>query len=556
MAVAAIALTAVTISRPFAPPTSSPAPQAVAGQVARDQYSKQCAPGKFDGRCLYDTVWLAFDQIEMYLGGTGKQRAEFAAWRRKFDHTGDLDCPDATAANKFACPSADRAIAQMVDSIGQVFDYYFEPDRATSAKQLEHSELEGIGASLSLKDAQDLLKDLPGGTTEKQSRALLKVGPGHELTVMADPDKDAPAAGVLKKGDVIVAVKEADSPAEPVKVEGMTLDEAVGHIRGKKGTKLEVTFDRTGKDGTVSQTVTITRAHVNRHVVHVTEIPGKAVVITIEDWNADTLEQDLPEALALANSKNLPVIGDFRNNPGGMINFGQMFIRSVLPWGVELEIVGRNFDSAEFFQERTILESGFVIVTRQNSNSSQPAPLLRGSRNRLLVDPTRRIGILINGGTASTSEIVALALQANHRATVVGTPSVHKDEAQEVINFAYGRRAHIPTYFFRPGGRPMQELLPDKEVTMTEADIKEGRDPQLDALVAILQEQVAADATRSERQKSWAGERDKWRRQSVCARDKVHQLPVGAEVTKEIGEQIAKSCETSSPPAAGAGKSQ
>ena len=509
-------------------------------ELRKDTYTSKCNPDRFDGRCLYDVTWQAQDQIEMYLGDS-KQRAEFAKWRHKFDDTHDLDCPEATKENGFACPSADRVIEQMIYSISQEFDYYFDVATTRQVQQLEHSDVEGIGVQLVLKDAIGLVRTFPPGTTEEQGRKLLKVSPGHELVIVSDPEEDSPSFNVLKKGDAIVAVQEFGDTGKPLELEGMTKDEAVGHIRGKTGTKVQVTFDRPAGDGPPArQTVTIARAHIDRHVVHMAVIEGKAVLIKIDDYEADTFPADFDRIIAKANALKLPIIFNERGNHGGRIGSGQRLLQRVMEQGVELETFGREFDSDVFYDEQIIITRDARVVLTREVNGSNPAimPKLL-ERLPLLVDPNTPIAVLIDGESASTSEIVAGALQSAHRARLYGMPSFRKDEGQEEVPLPYNRRAHIPTYFFRPGGKPIQQLVPDVQIDRTKEDIEAGRDPQLDAAVAGVTAEAAEVAHQAELAKARTEEREKYRKMFICQRNKAAELPPGQPVT----EEIVKSCE-------------
>lgn len=506
-------------------------------ELRPDRYTKQCNPNKFDGRCYYDAVWQAFDELELNLGDP-KRRAEFAKWRHRFDNTGELDCPEAAASNDFACPSADRAAWQMINSIGEEFDYFFDVETTKKVSEQEHSTLEGIGVSVSIKDLQVILAGLPKSTTQKEARAALKVGPGHELLVMEDPNENNPAAGFLRKGDVIVAVKEAGASGDALKVEGLTLDEAVSHLRGKQNTKVEVTIDRAEQGTTVRLTHTLTRAHVDRHVLHVHEIEGKAIVLKIDDFSTDTFPKDFQAALSQIAQSRLPIVVDLRDNPGGTIGFGQMLIRALVGQGVELETIEREFASNVFLRSRILLDQSSVVGLAQRSDTGATS-ISGGGRAALNIDPARPVGVLINGQSASTSEIVSGALKFSRRAIVYGTPSFGKDAGQQPILFPYGRRAQIPVMVFLPGGEPIQKLVPDREIPISADDIKQGRDPQLDALVEALQQESFNAAAQEAQVKRHEEDRASYRARALCIRDKAAQLPLGVQLT----EESAKSCD-------------
>jgi carboxyl-terminal processing protease len=508
--------------------------QKASASLSSGTFLSRCDKEKFDGRCLYDTTWQAFDQMEMYLAEPDA-RNEFAAWRHKFDRTGDLDCPDARKDNGFKCESLDRALNLMVNSIGQQFDYLFDVAGSQSVRDMEHSSLIGIGVRVGIKDVQSIIATLPKEANQAQAESRIMVGPGHELTVMEEPERDAPSFGILHEGDIILAVRESGSTDNPRPLNGLTMSASVALIRGPQNTSVELSIERAGT-GT-QETVTVRRAHVPRHAVHVRQIAGQATVIKIDDFEADTFVHDIEEALKNANQSKLPIVLDLRNNPGGLLAYGQRLIEALLVRGLELEVTGRVFGEGDYFNERQILHDNFKLYVLRQSRADE-MKIRVGDRSSLLVDPKIPVGVLINGASASASEVVAGALQVNHRAVVVGTPSYLKDEVQHQVLLPYGRSAHIPTSVFMPGGRPVYEMVPDQEVAPPKDLNSHNQDPQLDRLVSMLEEQARASDERNLRAQQWAKERAEHRRQFVCIRNKQAELAPGEKMT----EALVKTC--------------
>src|SRR6185437_9833848 len=163
----------------------------------------------------------------------------------KFDNTGDLNTIEGTY----------RAIMIMRDSLGERFDYVNPPSQAAAEKQEIHSDLVGIGIPVGLNDLKGIKNDLPKRPTKDQVESALKIRAGHELMIVADPFEGGPAYGVLKKGDIITAV-------DGHKLDGLSLEDASALIRGKAGTKVDVTVQRTQNGEVTTPTFTFTRAAI------------------------------------------------------------------------------------------------------------------------------------------------------------------------------------------------------------------------------------------------------------------------------------------------------
>ncbi|HMR55571.1 MAG TPA: S41 family peptidase [Candidatus Doudnabacteria bacterium] len=278
------------------------------------------------------------------------------------------------------------------------------------------------------------------------------------------------------EGNIVVVAPLADSPAEKaglqakdiiVKVDDQTVvdwnvDEAVSVIRGEAGTQVRLTIFREGT-GTPFE-VTITRAQIEIKSVVLTyrEVNGRTVAILKMSRFGDDTERLLNAAITEIQGRNVAgIILDMRNNPGGYLE-------------TSVDV------SSEW------LERGKLVVTEARSDSDTITFNSSGS-NRL---GNYKTVVLINGGSASASEIVAGALKDNGKAVLVGEQSFGKGSVQELIPLRNDTAVKVTiAKWITPSGQNLNQggIEPDIKVEITPEDIEAGRDPQLDrALEEIL----------------------------------------------------------------------
>lgn len=330
--------------------------------------------------------------------------------------------PKETEAKETA-PSVTDFDSRTFDAILQrIKEDYVEP---VSHEKLLTGALNGMLAAL---DPHSTYLD-PKAYKELQIQTKSEYGGlGMEVTLengvvkVISPIDDTPAqkAG-LEPGDLIIAIDK-----KPVM--GKTINEAVELLRGQPGSNVTVHIKREGKD-VFEKTLTREKIHVKAVKWR---LEGKVGYIRIAQFNESTLPL-LKEALADFKKKEgdklQGLIIDLRNNPGGLfdvaINTSDLF----LPKGKE------------------------IVSTRgRNSKSDSHAYAKDGDITNNLP-----IVILINGGSASSSEILAGALQDNHRALIVGTKSFGKGSVQPVMPLTNGGALVLTTArYYTPSGRSIQ----------------------------------------------------------------------------------------------------
>lgn len=299
---------------------------------------------------------------------------------------------------------------------------------------------------LSKEALQQLNDDLAGTLSGIGAEVGIR---NNRLTIIA-PIADTPAAkaGLRAKDDI--AKIDGEDPS------GLSLDQAVAKIRGEKGTKVTLTIVRNNAQ---PFDVTITRDVITVSSVK-SELKAAGVgYIQITRFGADTGSAVATAASDLKTKGADRFIIDLRNNPGGYLD--------------------TSVKVAEVF-----LENKLIVEEKKNDTSINR---LTSGRGGALVGA--RLVVLINGGSASASEIVAGALQDHQAATLIGEKSYGKGSVQELAKLSEGAGLKVTiAHWFTPYGRNITKegIKPDIEVKLEAADLDAGRDPQLDRALQEL----------------------------------------------------------------------
>ena len=321
-------------------------------------------------------------------------------------------------------------IYQQLDLFGDIFErirgqYVEEVDAADlieAAIDGMLSSLDPHSSYLSPEDAADMRVQTRGefgglGIEVTQEEGFVKVVSPIDAT-------PADEAGI-EAGDFITHV-DGDS------VLGLSLDEAVGMMRGVVGSEIVITVVREGEDEPFD--VTIIRDTIKLTAVR-TRVEGESVVLRVTTFNDQTysnLEAGIEKQIEAAGGIDLGngFILDLRNNPGGLLTQAIRVSDAFLDKGEIVSTRGRDPENGD----------------RHNAtvgDLAQQKPLV----------------VLINGGSASASEIVAGALQDHRRAIVVGTKSVGKGSVQTVMPMRGSGAMKLTTArYYTPSGRSIQAL--------------------------------------------------------------------------------------------------
>jgi len=281
------------------------------------------------------------------------------------------------------------------------------------------------------------------------------------LTVIAPlPETPAYNAGILA-GDLIVKIDGTDT-------KDMSVDEAVRLIRGEKGTDVVLTIFREG--ASEFEDITITRDTINIPTVK-TEEKGDVFIITLYSFNAlsDMKMQEALRSYVVSGKQKL--ILDLRGNPGG-------FLQSAI-------------SIASYF-----VPAGKPIV-REGFGTGQAEEVYRSTGKTLRDHAPEQMVVLVDGGSASASEIVAGALQEHKIATLMGQQTFGKGSVQELIDLPSGASLKVTVArWFTPNGVSISTggLTPDIVINRSVEQRLAEEDPQLDAALRLLAgEKVVSD---------------------------------------------------------------
>ncbi|HZQ72540.1 MAG TPA: S41 family peptidase [Burkholderiales bacterium] len=304
--------------------------------------------------------------------------------------------------------------------------------------------LTGLDPHSAYLDAE-AFKELQVGTQGQFGGLGIEVGMEDGFVKVISPIEDTPAfkAGI-KPGDLIIKLDET-----PVK--GMTLNDAVKKMRGKPNTTITLTISRKGESAPL--VVTLTRA-----VIKVQSVKAKVIepgygwvrVSQFQEGTAEAMEKALESMFKQGQIKGLVL--DLRNDPGGLLH-------------------GAVAISAAFLQPKALVVStdGRAEDAKKKFFAS-PDDYARGSRGEDVLKnlpaavKSVPMVVLVNGGSASASEIVAGALQDHKRAVLIGTQTFGKGSVQTIMPLGNNTAIKLTTArYYTPGGRSIQArgITPD-----------------------------------------------------------------------------------------------
>ncbi|HEX9802338.1 MAG TPA: S41 family peptidase, partial [Gammaproteobacteria bacterium] len=335
-------------------------------------------------------------------------------------------------------------------------DYVEEVDDKVLLENAIRGMLSGLDPHSAFLD-QDEFRDLQVGTSGKFGGLGIEVSMEDGFVKVVSPIDDTPAqrAGVMA-GDLIIRLD--DTP-----VKGMSLNDAVNIMRGKPGTDITLTIVREGVERPF--TVTITRDIIKVDSVKSRMLDNGFGYVRISSFQSGTGD-DVRRAVSELKKENKGALNgmvlDLRNNPGGVLGAAVSVSDAFLRKGKVVYTEGRAVDAELDFNATPddVLDS---------------APLV----------------VLVNGGSASASEIVAGALQDHKRAVLMGTQTFGKGSVQTIFPMSNNTAVKITTArYYTPSGRSIQAegIVPDIEVK----PLKLARDDSGDGMELIKE----ADLTR------------------------------------------------------------
>jgi len=322
---------------------------------------------------------------------------------------------------------SEAAINGLLEALGDPYTSYVDAETYKLSIPELEGSFEGIGAVIAMEDG--------------------------EITVVS-PIAGSPAeAQGIRAGDKILEID-----GQPTS--GMSLAEAVLKIRGPQGTKVTLLILHPGE--TTPLEVEVIRAQIELDSVYLKMLPDDIAYIQITYFTERTHEELVAALNDAIETGAKGIILDLRNNPGGYLH-------------IVVEVAD------EF------LDGGIVLYQADDDgNITREWPASPGG---LATDLP--LVLLVNGGSASGSEVLAGALQDRERAPLIGTTTYGSGSVKAFYELSDGSALYLTTgRWLTPNGRLIEGvgLTPDIEVAMTEEDIESGRDPQLERAIEYIEE--------------------------------------------------------------------
>lgn len=318
------------------------------------------------------------------------------------------------------------SVGGMVEALGDPHTAFIDAKRAEIVRTGMQGSFEGIGATISMREGRLTIV------------SIIKGSPAERAGLRAEDI-------ILQVGDKVI--------------QNMDVTEAVMLIRGPKGTKVTLLIQRAKQD---AFTVEITRDTIRTPFVESRMIEGTPIAyLRLNEFGATAPNETAAALRELLAQKPTGLILDLRSNPGGYlpvsIDVASQFLKADLP----------------------------VLIVKDKKGN---ADVSRSKRGGLATEIP--LVVLIDAGSASASEIVSGALKDHHRATLIGVKTFGKGSVQHVYTLSDQSQLNVTiARFFSPAGNEINEVgvTPDIEVKMTEEDIANKIDPQLDAATKFLQ---------------------------------------------------------------------
>jgi carboxyl-terminal processing protease len=321
------------------------------------------------------------------------------------------------------------AIRGMLSTLDDQYTAFIEPTAASIIAEDATGEFEGIGAFVNMDE-----------TGRLEIVGIFEDGPAER-------------AGILE-GDRVLEV-------DGVPIVGISLYEAIGLIRGPADTQVTLLVEREGSSELFE--VVITRARLEVPTIDVEMLDANIGYIRLYEFNStatELMEDGLEELLA---QEPIGVIFDLRGNPGGWLD--------------------QAIEVADLF-----LDDGTIAIERWSDGREQLLPPSGADRGD--VGESIPLVVLVDGASASASEIVAGALQDRERAILIGELTLGKGSVQRPFTLSDGSQLRVTVArWFTPNDRVIhgQGLTPDIEVQWPEEELEPDQDPQLEEAIEYLQ---------------------------------------------------------------------
>ena len=342
------------------------------------------------------------------------------------DHEARLESLEDLIDEYYLNETDDEQLAQgiykgLIDGLGDQYSYYYTPEEYTEEKEASQGSYEGIGV---------LMQSLDDGTI---------------LIVECYDNAPGKQAGLLA-GDIITRVDDID-------VTEVELSDVVSHIREKVEGSIDISVLRGEGDKQEHLEITVPVTNVELPSVYSEMLQDDIGYIQITEFKSVTYHQfsDAHEQLQKDGMRRLIV--DLRDNPGGYVDVVCDILREILPEGLIFYTEDKHGEREEFFSE---------------GDSPIDIPL----------------AVLVNGDSASASEIFAGAVKDYEIGTIVGTTTYGKGVVQSIRAYPDGSAVKLTTsHYYTPNGHDIHEVGIEPDIIV---EAEEGRDAQLEKACEIL----------------------------------------------------------------------
>ena len=341
-----------------------------------------------------------------------------------------LDDKFVTAASTTPQTKIWGAIQGMTSSYGDPYTVFFPPQESKMFQEDISGNFEGVGMEIGIKNKQlQVVTPIKGSPAEK--------------------------AGV-KSGYLILKINDKATS-------DMSVDEAVKLIRGQKGTQVKITFLVPGTTKPIDKM--ITRDVIDIPTLETGSKPGGIFTIRLYSFTAQSADLFRNALRQFVVSGNHKLILDLRGNPGGYLDAA--------------------WDMASWF-----LPVGKVVVTEDFGKNGNPQ--IYRSKGYNIFNKDLQMYILVDGGSASAAEILAGALKEQGVAKLIGTKTFGKGSVQELVPITDDTSLKVTiARWLTPSGHNLSHdgLDPDYNVPVSDTDITNKADPQMDKAIELLNAQ-------------------------------------------------------------------
>lgn len=315
----------------------------------------------------------------------------------------------------------------LAGSLGDPYTYFLPPVEQKQFEEDLKGSFEGVGMEIAIRD---------------------------QILTVVSPLRQSPAerAGI-KAGDRILKIDDTDT-------RGMDVTSAVNLIRGEKGTTVTLLIAREG--ASEPKEYKVTRDVINVPIIVTTLRPDGIFVIELTSFTANSPALFRNALRQFVESGSTKLILDLRGNPGGYLDAA--------------------VDMASWF-----LPAGKAVVVEDYAGNQDN--VIHRSRGYDIFSNRLEMVILVDRGSASASEILALALMSYDKATLVGTPTFGKGSVQELVDITSDTSLKLTVArWVGPNGEPIPHsgIVPDVEVKVDEKDLAKEKEIQMEKAIEIL----------------------------------------------------------------------